>query len=283
MKEKQFLFENIAAKILISKAAKNRTLVLEARIESEFYLSLRRGIRSFWKRMVRKGEREREREPVLPYSRGFHLEVNVMVRWSLRATRTIPQPEPRGMSVSGPRSAPGRQRNQFAVTCRTTTVFWNNINSPLHDIGPPLGNENPCWTALLLMGTPRFESLATGYVRLRDESGTRPWLSRTEVESGLIRWHEIIVLLLFSFFFLIASSSSSILRYRVDYWIDPWIILYIYCFVMLNVLFPIMLDEFPEIIRWTFESWRGKRGRKDEVATSMEFSWLLNDRGNALR
>lgn len=179
---------------------------------------------------------EREREPVLPYSRGFHLEVNVMVRWSLRATRTIPQPEPRGMSVSGPRSAPGRQRNQFAVTCRTTTVFWNNINSPLHDIGPPLGNENPCWTALLLMGTPRFESLATGYVRLRDESGTRPWLSRTEVESGLIRWHEIIVLLLFSFFFLIASSSSSILRYRVDYWIDPWIILYIYCFVMLNIV-----------------------------------------------
>lgn len=231
-----------------------------------------------------RGEREREREPVLPYSRGFHLEVNVMVRWSLRATRTIPQPEPRGMSVSGPRSAPGRQRNQFAVTCRTTTVFWNNINSPLHDIGPPLGNENPCWTALLLMGTPRFESLATGYVRLRDESGTRPWLSRTEVESGLIRWHEIIRCSSFIFFFfLIASSSSSILRYRVDYWIDPWIILYIYCFVMLNVLFPIMLDEFPEIIRWTFESWRGKRGRKDEVATSMEFSWLLNDRGNALR
>lgn len=227
---------------------------------------------------------EREREPVLPYSRGFHLEVNVMVRWSLRATRTIPQPEPRGMSVSGPRSAPGRQRNQFAVTCRTTTVFWNNINSPLHDIGPPLGNENPCWTALLLMGTPRFESLATGYVRLRDESGTRPWLSRTEVESGLIRWHEIIRCSSFIFFFfLIASSSSSILRYRVHYWIDPWIILYIYCFVMLNVLFPIMLDEFPEIIRWTFESWWGKRGRKDEVATSMEFSWLLNDRGNALR
>lgn len=175
--------------------------------------------------MVRKGEREREREPVLPYSRGFHLEVNVMVRWSLRATRTIPQPEPRGMSVSGPRSAPGRQRNQFAVTCRTTTVFWNNINSPLHDIGPPLGNENPCWTALLLMGTPRFESLATGYVRLRDESGTRPWLSRTEVESGLIRWHEIIVLLLFSFFsdcFFVefdSSISSRLLNRSLNYFI----------------------------------------------------------------
>lgn len=172
-----------------------------------------------------RGEREREREPVLPYSRGFHLEVNVMVRWSLRATRTIPQPEPRGMSVSGPRSAPGRQRNQFAVTCRTTTVFWNNINSPLHDIGPPLGNENPCWTALLLMGTPRFESLATGYVRLRDESGTRPWLSRTEVESGLIRWHEIIVLLLFSFFsdcFFVefdSSISSRSLNRSLNYFI----------------------------------------------------------------
>lgn len=57
------------------------------------FISLHRGIHSFWKRMVRRGEREREREPVLPYSRGFHLEVNVMVRWSLRATRTIPQPE----------------------------------------------------------------------------------------------------------------------------------------------------------------------------------------------
>lgn len=70
MKEKQFLFENIAAKILISKAAKNRTLVLEARIESEFYLSLRRGIRSFWKRMVRKGrERERERACITIFTR----------------------------------------------------------------------------------------------------------------------------------------------------------------------------------------------------------------------
>lgn len=70
---------------------KSRILVLEGRIESEFYFPPPYGIHSFWKRMVRRGERERE--PVLPYSRGFHLEVNVMVRWSLRATRTIPQPE----------------------------------------------------------------------------------------------------------------------------------------------------------------------------------------------
>ena len=77
---------------------------LEERIESEFYFP------PPWHPLVLETNgrgREREREPVLPYSRGFHLEVNVMVRWSLRATRTIPQPEPRGMSVSGPRSARG--------------------------------------------------------------------------------------------------------------------------------------------------------------------------------
>lgn len=169
---------------------------------------------------------------------------------------------------------PRRQRNQFAVTCRTTTVFWNNINSPLHDIGPPRKRK---LRRASVNGNAKVGTLATGYVRLRDESGTRPWLSRIEVESGLIRWHEIILFLFSSPFFLVASSS--ILRYRVDRFMNYFI--YIVWLPTLNGMFPTMLDELFQLRREIIRRWILKilnlgRGKKDEVATSiarvMEFS-----------
>ena len=118
MKEKQFLFENIAAKILISKAAKNRTLVLEARIESEFYLSLRRGIRSFWKRMVRKG---RERESL--YYHIHEASISKSMSWSDGA--------------SGQR---GRSHNQSLEECQCQGLArprGDNETSSQSRVGPP--------------------------------------------------------------------------------------------------------------------------------------------------
>lgn len=117
------------------------------------------------------GERERERAGITIFTR---LPSRSQCHGPMEPPGNADDPttrEPRGMSVSGPRSTPRRQRNQFAVTCRTTTVFWNNINSLLRDIGPPLGNEN---SRLSVNGnSARSEPLlCTGYVRLRDESGT---------------------------------------------------------------------------------------------------------------
>lgn len=174
--------------------------------------------------MIRRGrERERERACITIFTR---LPSRSQCHGPMEPPGNADDPTTRASRNVSVRASlgPRRQRNQFAVTCRTTTVFWNNINSPLHDIGPPLGNENSSCRASV-NGNAKVGTLATGYVRLRDESGTRPWLSRIEVESGLIRWHEIILFLFSSPFFLVASSS--ILRYRVDRWIDLWIILYI--------------------------------------------------------
>lgn len=65
------------------------------------------------------------------------------------------------------------------------------------------------------------------------------------MESGLIRWHEIILFLFSSPFFLVASSS--ILRYRVDRFMNYFI--YIVWLPTLNGMFSNMLDELFQLRR----------------------------------
>lgn len=76
-KQKDFLSNlKMAAARIASR--KSRILVLGGRIESEFYFPPPYGIHSFWKRMVRRGERERE-------SRYYHIHeasISKSMSWS---------------------------------------------------------------------------------------------------------------------------------------------------------------------------------------------------------